>query len=160
MFELFSLFAEVTEFYNSVVLNFFGLRYINAIESNEWKSYLSESYHGVQFPQGLIDESFNQYHGLYAQAITKLDEERNANLVIKTSQNSQGMVYPPDITLLEPPISKEGAVTTLLDIDHFMMPDCQPEDSRLLQRILDQLHDVCEKVFMQAVTENAKEEWK
>lgn len=160
VFELFSLFAEIAEFYNSVVLNFFGLRYINAIESSDWKPYLSKSYHGIQFPPGLVDDSLNQYHGLYAQAITRLDEEKTANLIIKTTQNSQGIVYPPDITLLELPTITEGAMSTLLDIDHFILLDCQPEDSELLQRILDQLHDVCEKVFMQAVTETAKEEWK
>jgi len=89
-----------------------------------------------------------------------MSEDRYANLVVKTVQNGQGLMYPPDITLLKQPVIREGVMVTLLDIEHFMVLDCQPEDSALIDQALDQLHDGCERVFLEAITEKAIRKWK
>ncbi|MCK9524291.1 MAG: TIGR04255 family protein, partial [Proteobacteria bacterium] len=54
LLKLFGLFCTETDFYHGTVLNFFGLRYANAIEGGDWKEYLSSSYHGIVFPQNLV----------------------------------------------------------------------------------------------------------
>lgn len=156
----FEIFAQITEFYQNNILEFAGLRYINAIEGNNWQLYLNKSYQGINFPEGVIDTDYIQYNALYAQGTTEIGLANKGNLVVKTLQNSQGFLFPPDILLLDPQIEKKGKFVTLLDIDHFSLLKIKINDKSFLENISSSLHKACEKVFFNAITEKAVEKWR
>lgn len=160
MFKLFELFCSITDFYKGTILTFLGLRYINAIESSDWTKYLTESFHGMKFPKNLIDDTAHQYQSMISQGITNIGNDDHANLIVRTMQNRQGVVYPPDITVFSQPSNQSDALITILDIDHFAMLQEQPKGSDFIHDLLDRLHEGSEQVFFNAISEQAIKEWK
>jgi len=155
----FEIFAQLTEFYRHNILEFIGLRYINAIEGEKWRLYLTEPYRGINFPEGVLDARFYEFHALYAQGTTSIGSEHRGSLVIKTLQNNEGLLFPPDILLLEQQTEKKGNLVTVLDIDHFSLLKTNLSDSSFVRTMSSTLHEACEKVFFNAITEEALRLW-
>lgn len=158
-FELFGIFARITELYESGVFEFLGLRYINAIEELDWRAYLAGSYAGIALPQAIIDQRFPGNYSSFAQVATLLSDGMVGNIVVKLLQNNQGLLVPPDIATIEAPVIQNDKIVTQLDIDHFILlnPIKMPES--LLVSLSEQLNKGCEKVFFDALSERAKKEW-
>lgn len=160
MMDLLHMFFDVTDFFNGTILYYLGLRYINAIEGAHWREYLTPSFHGLQLPAALkATGTAEEYHGTFLQAVTRLNGEQTAHIVIKTIQNNEGLHFPPDIVLLTEQVPIEGAVTTILDIEHVAPLLIKPNDSTPMMTTLDQLHDGCGLVFFDAITDTAVKEW-
>jgi hypothetical protein len=63
--------AKLTQ---GIMLDSIGLRYINAIEGTDWKSYLAESYSGIMMPEGLLSPSHVPLVTSSFRGATKLPE--------------------------------------------------------------------------------------
>lgn len=160
MMNLLHMFFDVTDFFNGTIIYSLGLRYINAIEGAHWREYLTPSFHGLQLPAALkATGTAEEYHGIFLQAVTQLNSEQTAHIIIKTIQNNEGLHFPPDIVLLTEQVPIEGAMTTILDIEHFAPLLIKPNDSIPVTTTLDQLHDGCELVFFDAISDTAVKEW-
>lgn len=157
--ELFGMFARVTELYESGVFEFLGLRYSNAIEEPDWQTYLTRSYAGIALPKDIVDPRFPGNYSSFAQGVTHLADGVLGNIVVKLLQNNQGLVVPPDIAMIETPVLQEKKLVTLLDIDHFILLDSGPMTETLLASLGTQLNKGCERVFFDALSEKAIEEW-
>ena len=160
MMDLLHIFFDVTDFFNGTILYYLGLRYINAIEAVNWREYFTPSFHGIQLPDTLkATGALEEYHAIFLQAVTRLNSEQTAHIIIKTIQNNEGLHFPPDIVLLTEQVPRKGAMTTILDIEHFAPLIIKPNDSAPIITTLDQLHDGCELVFFDAISDTALKEW-
>lgn len=157
--ELFSMFARITELYEAGVFEFLGLRYINAIEELDWRTYLTHSYAGITLPKDIIDLRFLGNFSSFAQVATHLSDDMVGNIVVKVLQNNQGICIPPDIAMIEVPVIVNDKLVTQLDIDHFIMFNSVKMTESLLVTLGRQLNQGCERVFFDALSEKAKKEW-
>lgn len=157
--ELFDLVSEIAELYPACVFKFFGLRYINAIEGHEWQRYLTASYAGIVLPKGIVDPNYIPMKSSFVQGVTNLGPQLLGNITVKLLQNNEGLVYPPDIALIDNQPSRSSQLVTLLDIDHFVVfRDCKMK-REVLSNVGSKLHDRIELVFFSALSEHAIKEW-
>jgi uncharacterized protein (TIGR04255 family) len=157
--ELFGMFARITELYEAGVFEFLGLRYINAIEEKDWRTYLTSSYAGITLPKDIADPRFPGNFSSFAQVVTPLSDGLMGNIVVKVLQNNQGILVPPDIAMIEAPVIQKDKLVTQLDIDHFILLNSVKMTDSLLVTLSRQLHQGCERVFFSALSEKAKKEW-
>lgn len=157
---VFDAFAETAKLTQGIMLDSIGLRYINAIEGTDWKSYLAESYSGIMMPEGLLSPSHVPLVTSSFRGATKLPGNNVGNLVVKVIQNDQGLVIPPDIASIDPLIVKDGVRETLLDIDHFVLLKPVAMDVQIINHFIDNLHEGSEQVFFHALSEKAVTTWK
>lgn len=157
--ELFNKFARITELLEAGVFEFLGLRYINAIEEHDWRTYLTSSYAGIVLPNDIIDHRFLGNFSSFAQVATHLSDEMVGNIIVKVLQNTQGILVPPDIAMIEAPVMQKDKLVTHLDIDHFVLLNSVKMTESLLVTLGRQLHQGCERVFFDALSEKAKKEW-
>ncbi len=158
-FGLFNMFAHITGLYESGVFESLGLRYLNAIEDQDWRTYLTSSYAGIVLPEDIVDPRFPENYSSFAQVVTHLSDGMVGNIVVKLLQNNQGLFVPPDIAMIEAPVIQKDKLVTQLDIDHFILLNSVKMTESLLVALSIQLNQGCERVFFDALSEKAKKEW-
>ena len=159
-FKLLGIFSEVADFYTSSVVSFFSLRYVNAIEGSDWKSYVSESYRGIELPESITHKAEFVNHGSFLQTPTNLGDLGSGTMIVKLLQNNQGIRIPLDIFSVHPIETQENRKITLLDLDHFVILDSEYVEQSFLETISEVLHETIKEVFLAALSDRAKEEWK
>lgn len=159
-FKLLSIFSEVADFYTSSVVSFFSLRYVHAIEGSDWKSYVSESYRGIELPESITYKAEYVNHGSFLQTSTNLGDVGSGTMIVRLHQNNQGIRIPLDIFSVHPIKTQENLKITLLDLDHFVILDSNYVEQSFLETVSDALHETIKEVFLASLSNRAKEEWK
>ncbi|MCH3918168.1 MAG: TIGR04255 family protein [Spirochaetia bacterium] len=158
---LLSIFFPIVDA-SSLVMQRLGLRYINVLKGEGWKDYLKSPYHGVS-----ISDSYRYLDkpwmiGSTAQGVTRIDDFGNTGLItIRVYQNNKGKTVPLDVSYPVPQQSCGKGLVTFLDIDHIVQfnnsMSVKPEELGAYGK---KLNDVSSKIFFDALTEKALEEWK
>jgi uncharacterized protein (TIGR04255 family) len=139
-----------------------GLRYIDVVqprEDEDFRFYLRPGFHGV------ADEVFQQgTHRLHVESRGKTSVgDETGTMVVRVVQNDQGFSLPPDLVGAAPkhtPRSKADELITLIDMDHFIEGNFDPDADWVVARAYE-LHDHLVETFHEhVVTEEAIEVWK
>lgn len=139
-----------------------GLRYIDVVQPREgegFRFYLRPGFHGV------ADEVFQQNtHRLHVESRGKTSVgKETGTMVVRIVQNDQGFSLPPDLVGAAPkhtPRSKPSELITLIDMDHFIEGNFDPDADWVVARAYE-LHDHLVETFHDhVVTEAAIEVWK
>jgi uncharacterized protein (TIGR04255 family) len=138
-----------------------GLRYVDVVqprEDEDFRFYLRPGFHGV------ADEVFQQgTHRLHVESTGKTPVgDEVGTMVVRVVQNDQGFSLPPDLIGAVPkhtPRSKAGELITLIDMDHFIEGNFEPDADWVVARAYE-LHDHLVETFHDhVVTKDAIEVW-
>jgi uncharacterized protein (TIGR04255 family) len=153
---------QATEHDKFGVLERIGLRYIDHIRpqaGEDYRAYVKAGLHGIQ-DDGVFLPDTKRLHCETVGA-TKVGSERGT-LIIRLTQNNEGMELPPDLLGAAPPWSpsvKPGEWLTIIDTDHFLEGKFEC-DAGWIVRQADLLHDqINEAFFNHVITEHALEVW-
>lgn len=143
------------------VVHRLGLRYVDAIlprEGEDYRLYLREGLRGI------ADEAFHGgTHRLQFESVgrTRVADEQGT-LVVRVTQNDKGVELPPDLLgnrTKRAKRAKEGDLVTLIDMDHFMAGNFEPQIDWVVDRAY-KLHDhIIETFHNFIITEKAVEIW-
>lgn len=139
-----------------------GLRYIDAVRptgDRDFRYYIREGFHGVS------DEVFQPgQHVRHIQSVGgTLVGGHSGKMVVRVSQNLQGVVLPPDLVADAPKALKgadPGTLVTLVDMDHYIEGSFASDADWIVARSF-QMHDhIIETFHDHVVTREAIQEWK
>ena len=139
-----------------------GLRYVDLIQprpGEDYRHYLRPGFHGV------ADEVFQpRTHRLHVESVgaTSLGDTQGT-MVVRVVQNDQGFDLPPDLVGGAPKHTsraKPGELVTLVDMDHFVEGNFDPNADWVIQRAY-QMHDHLIETFHEHVVSDAAiEAWR
>lgn len=136
-----------------------GLRYVDVIDprpDETFHDYLQSSFHGLK---SSIITSPEQWLHLEFVGRTSL-----GTMVLRITQNEQGMVVPPEIMPVLKPMdykvkAETGKLITLIDTDHFV-EGAWDYDLAAIMNTADELHAAIDSVWFQnIITPYALNEW-
>lgn len=135
-----------------------GIRYVDVIDPDQGESfrdYLQDSLHGPK--SSVIQASAQQLH---LESVGKTDL---GTMIIRMTQNDQGIVIPPDIMMNSPLVYKMspplGKMITLLDSDHYAEHLFDYDLDRIVS-LTDELHQAINAAwFNDIITDHAKAKW-
>jgi uncharacterized protein (TIGR04255 family) len=135
-----------------------GIRYVDVIEpgpAESFRDYLQPSLHGPK--SSVMQDSIQQLH------LESVGKTALGTMIIRMTQNDQGLVIPPDITMNSPLAYKMspqiGAMITLLDSDHFSEALFDYDLERILNSA-DALHQAINAAwFNDIITPHALKKW-
>lgn len=139
-----------------------GLRYIDIIQprvGERYRDYLRPGFHGA------ADAPFQEgSHRLYVESVGLTDlGDTPGTLILRVAQNDQGFDLPPDLVGGAPkhqPRAKAGELVTLIDMDHSIEGNFDPDAEWVTERAY-KLHDHLVEAFHEhVVSEKAIEVWK
>lgn len=141
------------------VITRIGLRYVNIIDPENGKTfrnYLKDGFHGVTKSSVFIDDN----PWLQFESGGKTNE---GMMIVRTIQNSQGLVFPPDI-LINNPMNCKIKIThsnpiTLVDIDHFSEGNFDYDLNSIMKTADDLHHGINSNWFNDIVTNEALAIW-
>ena len=139
-----------------------GLRYIDVVRPSgdkDFRFYLRPGLHGVP------DEVFQPgQHLLHTESRGRTVVGGNpATMVVRIVQNDQGSSLPPDLVDAAPsfsPRAEAGELVTLIDMDHFVEGNFDPDPDWVVARAYEMHDHIIETFHNHVVTEDAIKEWK
>ena len=139
-----------------------GLRYIDVVRASggkDFRFYLRPGLHGVP------DEAFQPgQHLLHTECRGRTVVGGNpGTMVVRIVQNDQGSSLPPDLVDATPsfsPRAEAGELVTLIDMDHFVEGNFDPDPDWVVARACDMHDHIIETFQGHVVTEDAIKEWK
>lgn len=153
---------DLTEHRQLGVIQRVGLRYVNAIhprEKEDFRYYLRPGFHG-----GSDAIFLPGTHRLHVESIgrTRVADE-TGTFIVRVAQNDQGFDLPPDLVGSAPlhtSRAQPGQLVTLVDLDHFIEGNFDPEPERVVE-LLYGLHDHLIETFHEnVVSPEAIEVWR
>lgn len=148
---------QVAEIHHGSI-NRIGLRYVDVINpapDETFRSYLQESLHG---PKSLVFTDSN--HWLHLESVGRT---ASGTMIVRITQNDQGMVLPPDI--IHKPMSHKmkiapGNLITLVDTDHYVEGSWD-FDLESIMNTTNELHEAINAAwFNDLITPKALERWR
>jgi uncharacterized protein (TIGR04255 family) len=139
-----------------------GLRYIDLVQprpGEDYRFYLRAGFHGV------ADEVFRPgTHRLHVESVGATEVDGiPGTMIVRVVQNDQGFDLPPDLVGGAPKHqsrAKPRELATLVDMDHFIDGNFEPNTEWLMDRTY-QLHDHLIETFHEhVVTSVAVEAWR
>ncbi|MCP4446946.1 MAG: TIGR04255 family protein [Myxococcales bacterium] len=133
-----------------------GLRYVDLIRplvAGDFKSYIKPGL------LGLSDDSLKVKRSLFR--FEQRGSTDAGTLVLKLMQSDNGAYLPNDVDAnhLEFDLTlEEGEKVAILDIDHFSQASRDYDPGQLVKQLWE-LHDYTDRVFREAVTEEALKQW-
>lgn len=141
-----------------------GLRYIDVVqpregEDEDFRFYLQPGLHGV------LDEVFESgTHRLHVESTGRTSVENiSGTMIVRIIQNDQGFSLPPDLSNAAPKHvsqAKAGELTTLIDMDHYIEGNFNPDADWIVARAFEMHDHLVETFHKHVVTETAVEVWK
>lgn len=162
--ELFAEVCAVTEHDKYGVVQRLGLRYINQVklmqDDKSWRDYLQPSFHGLV----MNDTNKSILHATATQAETFMPGLKiPGTLLVRMTQNIDGLRLPPDLLDFAPEIGMEtkGTRVTLVDLDHYLVGELAPPlDHAELEKSFYAMHDVIIETLHESVlSELAVRSW-
>ena len=139
-----------------------GLRYVDVVlprENEDFRLYLRPGFHGV------ADEVFQSgTHRLHVESTGKTSVGDVAGtMVVRVVQNDQGFSLPPDLIGAAPkhtPRAKPGELITLVDMDHYIEGNFDPNAEWVVSRAYEMHDHLIETFHNHVVTKDAIAVWK
>ncbi len=139
-----------------------GLRYIDLVqprEGEDFRFYLRRGFHGIE------DQVFQTAtHRLHMESMGKTSVgDISGTMVVRVVQNDQGFSLPPDLVGGAPkhaPRAKPGELITLIDMDHYIEGNFDPNAEWIIARAYEMHDHLIETFHGQVVTKEAIEVWK
>jgi uncharacterized protein (TIGR04255 family) len=154
-------FSKIIKFTNNTLINRIGLRYVNCFEGEDnFNKYLKAEYQGIKLSPEFhkIDKAI--INTTYRCPLL-IDDKKISNLLLRVYQNGIGVKVPLNIYSLKENIQKEKKLITFLDIDQSLLFENYSLTSlEEIYKFAKNLNDFSTKIFLDAITEEAKEDWK
>ena len=140
-----------------------GLRYIDVVqprEGEDFRAYLRPGFHGA------TDEVFSAgTHRLHVESTgrTLVGGSVVGTMVVRIVQNDRGFLLPPDLMTGAPKCAaraKSGELITLIDMDHYIEGDFDPNTDWVVARAFEMHDHLIETFHEHVVTEAAIGAWK
>ena len=139
-----------------------GLRYVDVVrprDGEDFRFYLRPGFHGV------ADEVFRAgTHRLHVESTGRTSVgDVSGTLIVRVVQNDQGVSLPPDLVGGAPklaPRAVNGELITLIDMDHYIEGNFQPEAGWIVARMYEMHDHIVETFHDHVVTEDAVTVWK
>ena len=139
-----------------------GLRYVDVVrprDGEDFRFYLRPGFHGV------ADEVFRAgTHRLHVESTGRTSVGAvPGTLIVRVVQNDQGVSLPPDLVGGAPklaPRGLSGELITLIDMDHYIEGNFQPEAGWVVARMYEMHDHIVETFHDHVVTEDAVTVWK
>jgi uncharacterized protein (TIGR04255 family) len=139
-----------------------GLRYVNILqprEGEDFRFYLRPGFHSV------TDEVFRAgTHRLHVESTGRMSiGDVDGTMVVRVFQNDQGFSLPPDLVGAAPklaPRAESGELITLVDIDHYIEGNFEPDADWVVERAYEMHDHIIETFHEHVVTKDAIEVWK
>ena len=139
-----------------------ALRYIDVVRASggrDFRFYLRPGLHGVP------DEVFQPgQHLLHSECRGRtVVGGKPGTMVGRIVQNDQGSPLPPDLVDAAPsfsPRAEAGELVTLIDMDHFVEGNFDPDPDWVVARAYEMHDHIIETFHGHVVTEDAIKEWK
>jgi uncharacterized protein (TIGR04255 family) len=148
-----------TEHSSLGVIQRVGLRYVDVVKPDpgrDYRFYLRPGLHGV------TDDVFrSKSHRLHVENVGKT--EMGGTMIIRIVQNDQGGDLPPDLAAGAPkhePQAEAGKLCTLVDMDHFVEGNFDPDTEWVIDTAYKLHDDLVETFHNHVVTPEAVEAWK
>ena len=139
-----------------------GLRYVDVVqprEGEDFRFYLRDGFHGV------ADEVFRPgTHRLHVESTGRTSVgDVPGTLVVRVVQNDQGVSLPPDLVGGAPRHASRaaaGELITLIDMDHYIEGNFNPDAEWVAARTYEMHDDVIETFHEHVITQAAIGVWK
>ena len=140
-----------------------GLRYVDVVQprkDEDFRAYLQTGFHGA------ADEIFRVgTHRLHVESTgrTQVGGDVAGTMIVRVVQNDQGLSLPPDLIGGAPNLTrrtKPDELITLVDMDHFIEGDFNPDTDWIVARAFEMHDHIIETFHEHVVTEAAIEAWK
>jgi len=139
-----------------------GLRYIDLVQpgdGEDYRVYLRPGFHGA------ADEVFTpQSHRLHVESVGRTSVgDIEGTMIVRIAQNDRGFDLPPDLAGASPKHTsraREGRLATLVDMDHFIEGNFNPDAAWVIERAYEMHDHLIETFHEHVVSAKAIEVWR